>query len=136
MSDTGSNGPGAVAPTEGRGPCYVAYGLLISGFFTFGLGSLIAVIISATQAGSKDPVLASHYRSHVRIFLISAIGFVIFIVLCILSGLALYAPFALAGLVALMGAGAWVAILAVIGISKLSDGKMAGKPAVAKAVSV
>jgi uncharacterized membrane protein len=127
MSDIGSSAPSAVSPGEDRGLAYAAYALLIAGLFSGGVGSIIGVIIAATQTSTKDPLLAAHYRHQIRIFWVPVIALGICVVLCFVSYFSGLWPIAALGVFGVIGASVWTAVMAIIGIVRLSENQSVGR---------
>ncbi len=126
MSETGSNGPGAAPSSDDRSLAIAAYAMQIVGPFTGGMSTFISLFIALARKDKVDPFLASHFRNQIRLFLIPVWALVICVVLAVASTVGLWFLGAL-GVVLVLVASLYSAIMAIVGIVRLNENRPAGK---------
>lgn len=126
----------------------VCHGLMLAGFLTSGVTSLVGVILAYVKRDTPDPIGASHYRHAIRTFWIGVIGTAVTMGILLLAvGLTGYGSYQtrldtsgqalsfgiIAGVVTLIAAGIaivavqiWVAVRAIIGLIKVSSDQAIG----------
>ena len=128
----------------------VGYVLLLAGFVTSGVTSLVAVILAYVKRDSTDALAASHFNSQIKTFWIGFLGTLIgFVVMLAGAGGGGYAAYlangpqggtggfpaeAVAAIVAasvggllLIGTQVWVLVRCIIGLIRLSSDQATGR---------
>jgi uncharacterized membrane protein len=127
MSETGSSRPGAAPSSDDRTLVMVGYAMLILGPFTGGVSTVFTLIIALTRKGSAEPLLASHFREQISLFLWPLWAVLASVLLGVLGGLVGLWPVAALGVFLVIAASIYAAVMAIFGIVRLNQGRPAGK---------
>jgi uncharacterized membrane protein len=117
MTVTGPN-PSQQPAVSNTTIALVIYILYFVGYFT-GLTLLIGVIMAHVQAGTADPLLATHYRFQIRTFWIGLLYFVIGCILILI----------LVGWLVLLWWFIWSLVRNIKGVLALNEYRPIGNPA-------
>ncbi len=125
MSDAGSSGREAASSSEDRAFAYAGYVLLMLGPFTGGVSDLLTLFFALARRKRAEPMVQGHLENQLRIFRLPVIALGLCVLLAFAAALGLGWPVAALGVLLVIGASLWSAVLALLGLLALADNRPA-----------